>query len=136
MTPEEYFGTLQQSFVEIWKNHLLTGKYSDHKALNEYYDEIVEAVDGLIEAWMGEHGKLGDLVNTIKTKNDDPVAYLEELKEFVKNGRKEVIPEEETELWSDTDDILNIIDSTLYKLKELKESYIPSLAEYVKTFIG
>ena len=134
MTPEEYFGTLQQSFTEIWKNHLQTGKYAAHKALNEYYDEIVEKVDKLIEDWMGIHGKVKDLTNTITTKFDDPVPYLEALKKFAKDGRKELIPEDDTELWSDVDDILGTIDSTLYKLKELSESEEPrmSLSDYVR----
>lgn len=131
MTPEEYFGTLQQSFVEIWKNHLQTGKYAAHKALNEYYDEIIEKVDKLIEDWMGIHGKVKDLTNTIDTKFDDPISYLEALKKFAKDGRKELIPEDDTELWSDVDDILGTIDSTLYKLKELKESKM-SLSDYLK----
>lgn len=131
MTPEEYFGTLQQSFVEIWKNHLQTGKYAAHKALNEYYDEIIEKVDKLIEDWMGIHGKVKDLKNTMSTDFDNPIPYLEELKKFAKDGRKELIPEEDTELWSDVDDILGTIDSTLYKLKELKESKL-SLSDYLK----
>lgn len=131
MTPEEYFGTLQQSFVEIWKNHLQTGKYAAHKALNEYYDEIIEKVDKLIEDWMGIHGKVKDLTNTITTKFDDPISYLEALKKFAKDGRKELIPEDDTELWSDVDDILGTIDSTMYKLKELKESKL-SLSDYLK----
>ena len=131
MTIEEYFGTIQQSFVEIWKNHLQTGKYAAHKALNEYYDEIVEKVDKLIEDWMGIHGKVKDLTNKLTTKFDDPIPYLEQLKEFAKNGRKELIPEEDTELWSDVDDILGTIDSTLYKLKELKESE-NTLTDYMR----
>lgn len=132
MTIEEYFGTLQQSFVEIWKNHLQTGKYADHKALNEYYDDIVDCVDGLIEAWQGINGKTGELENTISTKFDDPVPYLEELKKFTKEGREELINKDDTELWSCTDDILKLIDSTLYKLKELKEEKTyKSLKDYI-----
>lgn len=133
MTIEEYFGTLQQSFVEIWKNHLQTDKYSAHKALNEYYDDIVEAVDKLIEDWMGIHGKVKDLTNTLSTEYDEPKEYLKALKKFAKEGRQELIPEEDTELWSDVDDILGLIDSTLYKLEELDESVnTSSLSRYLK----
>lgn len=133
MTIEEYFGTLQQSFVEIWKNHLQTDKYSAHKALNEYYDDIVDAVDKLIEDWMGIHGKVKDLTNTLSTEYDEPKEYLEALKKFTKEGRQELIPEEDTELWSDVDDILGLIDSTLYKLEELDESVnTSSLSRYLK----
>lgn len=132
MTIEEYFGTLQQSFVEIWKNHLQTSKYSAHIALNDFYDEIVDCVDGLIEGWMGTHGKVGDLTSTLKTKFDDPIPYLEQLRKFTIDGRKELIPEEETALWSCVDDIIGLIDSTLYKLKELKEDKgMKSLRDYI-----
>lgn len=132
MTIEEYFGTLQQSFVEIWKNHLQTGKYAAHKALNEYYDEIIDKVDALIEAWMGINGKVGNLTNTIDTDFDNPIKYLTQLKKFTKEGRQELISEDDTELWSTIDDILNLIDSTLYKLKELKEhNTIMTLKDFI-----
>ena len=132
MTIEEYFGTLQQSFVEIWKNHLQTSKYRDHKALNEYYDEIVDKVDSLIEAYQGIYGKVGDFKNNLKTDFDDPTPYLKELKKFTKEGRKELIDEKDTELWSTIDDILNLIDSTLYQLKEFKEDNgMKSLKDYI-----
>ena len=132
MTIEEYFGTLQQSFVEIWKNHLQTGKYAAHKALNEYYDEITDCVDALIEAWQGINGKTGERKNTLDTKFDEPIPYLEALKKFTKDGREELINKDDTELWSTIDDILNLIDSTLYKLKELKEDNgIKSLKDYI-----
>lgn len=132
MTIEEYFGTLQQSFVEVWKNHLQTSKYAAHKALNEYYDEIVDCVDSLIESYQGIYGKVSDFKNNFKTEIDDPIPYLEELKKFTKEGRDELINKNDTELWSTIDDILNLIDSTLYKLKELKEnSGIKSLKDYI-----
>ena len=131
MTIEEYFGTLQQSFVEVWKDHLSTAKYSDHKALNDYYDDIVDAIDTLIENWQGKYGKTGELKNTMKTEVNKPVEYLETLREFTVNGRKELISKEDTELWSDVDAVLSIIDSTLYKLKELSESK-KSLLDYIK----
>ena len=131
MTPQEYFGTIQQSFVEVWKNHLETSKYSDHKALNDYYDDIVDAVDKLIEDYQGIYGKLGDLKNTMSTTINDPIGYLSDLKKFVKTGRNDLIKEDDTEIWSDIDEVLSIIDSTLYKLKELGENQHRSLRDYL-----
>ena len=76
---------------------------------------------------------MGDLKNTIETDIKDPVNYLKKLKKFIKDGRKELIKEEDTEIWSDIDEILSIIDSTLYKLQELKESKgHHSLIYYIK----
>ena len=40
MRIEEFFGTLQQSMVETWRSHLMTNKYSEHIALDEFYSDI------------------------------------------------------------------------------------------------
>ena len=127
---EEFFGTLQQATVEGWKSHLKTDKYSKHIALNEFYEDIVELVDTLIEDYMGLYGKVEDYVNLMSTDEIGAVEYLEELHDLVKSGRKDLFKEEDTELASDIDAILSLIDSTLYKLKELKESSF-SLRKYL-----
>lgn len=129
-TIEEYFGTLQQSMVEAWKEHLKTDKYSAHIALNEFYDDIVDMVDNLIEHYQGEHGKVGDLKNLMSTEKIGAIQYLTELAEFAKAGRDQFF-KEDSGLCSDVDDILGCINSTLYKLKELKESRL-SLVDYIR----
>jgi len=115
----EYFGTIQQSTVEGWKKHLKTDKYSDHMALDEFYKDIVELVDTLIENYQGVEGKVENLKNLMDGEEMGTIEYLEELREFVKDGQKEFL--KDSELKSDVDSILSLIDSTLYKLKELKE---------------
>ena len=119
-TIEEYLGTLQQSIVEGWKKHLGTDKYSAHMALNEYYDDALEAVDALIEHYQGIHGKLDALKNNLSSENLKSVEYFELLRNFAIVGKD--LLGEDTELHSDLDNLLSIIDSTLYKLRELDES--------------
>lgn len=116
---EEYLGTLQQATVETWKSHLKTDKYSDHKALNEFYEDIVDLVDALIEEYQGIYGKVKDLKNMMTTDKQSAIDYLESLREMTRDGRSFF---KEDELKSDIDAILSLIDSTIYKLKELKES--------------
>ena len=116
---EEYLGTLQQATVETWKSHLKTDKYSDHKALNEFYEDIVDLVDALIEEYQGIHGKVKDLKNMMTTDKQSAIDYLESLREMTRDGKSLF---KEDELKSDIDAILSLIDSTIYKLKELKES--------------
>ena len=118
---EEFLGTLQQSTVEAWKKHLKTDKYSAHIALNEFYEDIVDLVDALIEEYQGINGKVENLKNIMPSDELNAVEYLENLRELTKEGRKEFF-EDQPELQSDTDAILSLIDSTLYKLKELKEN--------------
>lgn len=127
MTIEEFFGTLQESVVMTWRKHLKTKKYSSHMALDEYYKDAPELIDGLIEAWQGTHDKVEDYVNLLKGKDfDTAVDYLTELRKITKEGRKLM---DSSELESDVDSILSLIDGVIYKLKELKEGV--SLMDYI-----
>ena len=46
---EEYFGTMLESVNQMHKDHLKTKKYSDHMALNDFYDECEEYEDSYEE---------------------------------------------------------------------------------------
>jgi hypothetical protein len=119
MTIEEYFGTLQQSVLDTWREHLKTSKHNVHVILNDFYEDMPEKVDALIEAWMSHNGKVEDYKNVLEPKDMEPIAYLEQLRTFTKEGRELM---KESELESLVDDILSLIDSTLYKLKELTKT--------------
>ena len=133
MKIEELFGTLQQSMVETWRSHLKTSKYSEHIALDEYYNAIVDLVDALIENWMGTHDKVEDYVNLLTDEEYESIQYLEALREIVIEGRDLM---DSSELESNVDDILGLIDRTLYKLKELTESKVTPLSKYIKISIS
>ena len=123
MTIEELFGTLQQAVVGSWRKHLRTAKYGKHEALDEFYKEMPEKVDDLIEAWMGANGKkIGGFENLLKSANYNTLSYLKELKKICKQGYD--LLDDNEELESLLDDIVNLINSTLYKVKELNESMI------------
>ena len=133
MTVEELLGTLQQSVTDEWRKHLQTGKYSKHMALDEFYKEMPEKIDALIEAYQAEHDIVKSYKSVLNADDKDALEYLEELKNVVKEGR--TLFEGDTELESLTDDILSQIDSTIYKMKHLKESKqggLKSLAEFIK----
>lgn len=122
-TIEKFFGTIQQSVVESWQLHLQTNKYSEHIALNEYYDDALDAVDDIIEDWIGVHGKPANFECVIFAKNfGDSISYFTELEGFVKKNRECLFTESESEILSDIDALLSLIDKTLYKLKQLTES--------------
>lgn len=134
MTIEELFGTLQQSVVGAWRKHLRTTKYSKHMALDEFYTEMPEKVDALIEAWMGVNGrKPKQFDNLLKSKNMNTLDYLKSLKKVVKEGYGLMNGEKELEAL--LDDIAELIDSTLYKVKELSEHKMKSLAQFVNEAI-
>jgi aryl carrier-like protein len=125
MTISELFGTLQESVTAQWRKHLQTNKYSSHMALDEFYKEMPEKVDALIEAYQADNDIVKDYKN-ILDEGLDAVEYLQKLKEITKEGRKLL---GSSELESLCDDILSQIDSTLYKLKHLTEAR--SLRDYL-----
>ena len=130
MTIEELFGTLQQSVVDTWRKHLRTAKYSKHMALNDFYEEMPEKVDALIEAWMGVNGKkIKSYDNVLQSKNMNTLTYLKELRKIVKQGY--TLMNGEAELEAKLDDIVELIDSTLYKVKELSENKVVDLKDFI-----
>ena len=132
---EELFGTLQQSIVAEWRKHLQTSKYSKHMALDEFYKDMPDLVDDLIEAYVGHTGKkVEDFKNVLKAEDLNALEYLEELHEICQSGY-DLLPEDAPELKSAVDAIKEKIDSVMYKVRELKEnqsSHMKSLSEYLK----
>lgn len=131
MKISELFGTLQQSVVVSWRKHLKTDKYSKHEILDDFYKEMPELVDKLIEDWMGVNGKVEDYVNLLDgTPDMTAVEYLNKLKDIVSDGYELV---KEKELQADLDSIASMIDSTLYKLNNLSEgNHVMSLSQFIK----
>ena len=128
----ELFGTLQQSVVAEWRKHLQTGKYSKHMALDEFYKDMPEAVDDLIEAYQGHNSvRVEDYKNIIDATEYDALGYLEALHDMIHESKYLL---EGSELLSLLDECLSIIDSTMYKLRELKENIasLTSLKSYIK----
>lgn len=112
----EFFGTLQQSIIVVWRAHLATTSYAVHMATNEYYEDMLDKVDGIIECYQGTHGKITKYRNVI-THFDDVITYLTTVQELTRKCREEYC--DTTELESCCDDILSLMSTTLYKLKNL-----------------
>ena len=117
MNIEELFGTLQHAVVGNWRKHLKTSKHNVHVILNDFYEDLPDLVDKLIEDYMGVNGKVEDYENELSEKDYTAIEYLEKLREVTKDGYE--LMNDEPELEADLDDIVSLIDSTLYKLKEL-----------------
>lgn len=99
--------------------HWRTKSYAQHVALNAFYDDIIDATDKLVEAYMGAAGKvIGELeIPALKPVKDilkylcDEVAWIDENRSEIAGG----IPAIENIV----DEITAIYLSTIYKLKQL-----------------
>ena len=99
-------------------NHWRTKSYAQHKALGHFYDDVIEALDDLVEAYQGAF----DLVSTIpapdKTDNDilkhleTEAAWIEENHEGICKGNRAIA--------NQIDALSGVYLSTVYKLRNLK----------------
>lgn len=104
---------------EAHSAHLMTTSYAQHMALNTFYDEIIDLVDGLFESYQGVYGLVEDKPNlTLPTGGMVPL--LAQLRKWIIENRKNIGKAEDTELQNDIDSIVSLINSTLYKLRFLK----------------
>ena len=118
LTIGDFFLTLLHSATNTHILHLQSRSYSEHQALGAFYDEIVELTDNLIEAWQGKNRQLATYPNTYYPPMDSALLELQDLSYFVQSNR--LIVGLDTELQNITDEIQQLIDSTIYKLTFLK----------------
>jgi DNA-binding ferritin-like protein len=96
--------------------HLQTKSFAVHKALNEYYDEIVGIADSLAEAFQGREGIISNYpLVSITTK--DPIKLVEQVRTWIDINRKEC--SEYSEIQNIIDELQDLNNSTIYKLKNL-----------------
>jgi hypothetical protein len=113
-----FVATLFHSATVTHFMHLSTDSYAKHKALQKYYENIVDLTDAVAESYMGyEEVKLTQWPKEFHLASD-PVTYLEKLRDFVEEIRKVICPEY-TPIQNQIDAIQELMDSTIYKLKFL-----------------
>ena len=99
--------------------HLQTMSFAEHKALNKYYDSIVDIIDQLVEAYQGKYGIINHYTNVKLvdyTNKQQVIQYFEGLMKSVETLRSENL---DSYLQNIIDTIIELISSTLYKLKYL-----------------
>lgn len=108
---------------EVTNAHLLhwaTNSFSEHEALGAFYDDLNDRADAYVEAYMGKYGqlKIDGYPEVYSLPSGDCVAHLEDFSNNVKKVRG-MLPQD-SELNNLVDEIADLIDGTLYKLRFLK----------------
>ena len=111
---------LLHSQTQVHIFHLGTKSYSEHKALQGYYEGIDALVDGIIESYQGKYGLL---TNYKSYKNQSYKNKNQVLKYFT--GLLNTIEEkrdccDDSFIQNQIDTVQELIYSTMYKLKFLQ----------------
>lgn len=99
--------------------HLRTKSYSQHKALNSFYDAILDLTDTFIETYQGQYGLQKFEIPSVSSSDIDIVKYLEDSAQFMTEAHS-ALEKKDTHLHNVLDEIVALIYQTLYKLKNLK----------------
>jgi hypothetical protein len=119
MVPAKFISTLMSSRTQAHIYHLQTSSYAAHKALQEYYEEIVDLIDEYSEAYQGKYGIITGYMGLSNYREDDNfITYFEGLRIYTERVRAN-LPQDD-ELINVLDDIATLINTTIYKLKMLK----------------
>jgi len=99
--------------------HLSTRSYSKHRALQEFYEDIVPLVDKFAEAYQGRHGMIGP-IDLVSEQNPGKIeAFLQSSMTQIEKMRYEVCEKTDTALQNIIDEIVGLYLATLYKLRFL-----------------
>ena len=93
--------------------HLNTRSYSKHKALQKFYDGVIDLADTFAEAYQGKIS----LHSAKKTTN--VAEFLEDQLDEIHSVRYKVVDKDCTAIHNIIDEIEALYMSTLYKLKYL-----------------
>ena len=111
---------LLHSQTQVHIFHLQTKSYSEHKALQGYYEGVDALVDGLIESYQGKYDVITQY-NSIKNEdyksNEQIIKYFKALDTMIEKNRKGV---KESFIQNQIDTVQELINSTVYKLRFLK----------------
>jgi hypothetical protein len=99
--------------------HLNTRSYSKHKALQKFYDGIIDLADTFAEAYQGKYGLIGPITLHSAKKTGNVVEFLEDQLDEIHSVRYEVVDKDCTAIHNIIDEIEGLYMSTLYKLKYL-----------------
>jgi len=99
--------------------HLNTRSYAKHKALNKFYDGIVDLADTFTEMYQGRHGLVGPITLMSAKKTANVIEFLEDSLKDVEDNRYKVCEESDTAIQNIIDEIVGLYLTTLYKLKFL-----------------
>lgn len=118
-TVAKFISTLFNSRDQAHIFHLQTSSYAAHKALNSYYEDIIDLIDSYAETCQGRYGIIrGYTPQRQYFEGDETVKYFTGLSTYIDSVRSSL--PQDSDLNNVVDEISALVNSTIYKLKFLK----------------
>ena len=98
------------------------GSYATHKALNNYYDAVLDLVDGLVESYQGKHGIVKGYTPVEQYSEYDSSTVLKYFKGLASYVERcyDKLDAKDTYILNQIDNVKELVYSTIYKLENLQ----------------
>jgi len=117
----QFVSTLLAARTQAHIFHLQTPSFAAHKALNEFYDAIVDLTDSIVESYQGKYGIITGYGNVSLQEYqscEGIIMYFNTLCMFVEKSRQMLA--QDSYIQNQIDEVVALINSTIYKLRFLK----------------
>jgi hypothetical protein len=115
--------------------HLQTRSFAEHKALNDFYDQVVDLADEFAETYQGMFGLITSYPDC-GMPCGKAIDWIEQLTHWLREYRSECCKEEPA-LENIHDSVVSLCASTLYKLRFLDNPTLDMAkknSEYVASY--
>lgn len=110
MTSEKFIGALFASRDAMHLRHLMTTSFAEHKALNSYYDGILDLTDSFVEKLFGRNGRIDIMIP--QSKSEMPMDHLKGMQKMIEDEMDNYA----SDLQNIMQDMLGLVNETLYLL--------------------
>ena len=114
VTIGEFFLKLLHAATNGHILHLQTKSYSEHKALQKYYEGLPDLVDSIIEEWQGAYQIIVEYPTTYQAPNSDALTEVMDIRDFLVKNR--AIVGDYSSIQNSVDNLMSLLDSTVYRL--------------------
>ena len=99
--------------------HWTTGSYSEHKALQKFYENVVDVLDTFVEQYQGRYNELLNVPLADNEFEGEIADILDQQMAWIEDNRTNICPREETALHNVIDEIVGTYQRALYRLRFL-----------------
>jgi len=114
VTIGEFFLKLLHAATNGHILHLQTKSYSEHKALQKYYEGLPDLVDSIIEEWQGAYQVIVEYPATYEAPNPDALTEVMAVRDFLVKNR--AVVGDYSSIQNSVDNLMSLFDSTIYRL--------------------
>ena len=101
------------------REHLKTKSYAQHKALGNFYSDIIDNADAIAEAYQGQYGLMKTIEILGYSDSKEIIIELQAQVKWIKDNRYKVCDKDDTPIQNLIDAAVETYLSALYKLRFL-----------------